>query len=95
MFDSDNLKNVVYKLNGEAELFYREKSIPKIITHPKNEPIDNKDPINSKEKSTFNYDLIKDKRYAEDKYLFHCSITMNFKPKNNEYLNEAKGRREI
>ncbi len=32
-FDEDNLKNVVYKLNGEAELFYRKKSIENPVIH--------------------------------------------------------------
>lgn len=88
LFDENNLKNVVYKLNGEAELFYREKSIPSNITHQKDETLTNKDPIKGKINSVFKYDLIKDKRYSEDKYLFHCPITMNFKSINQEYLND-------
>lgn len=79
LFSEENLKDVVYKLNGEAELFYRKKSIQKNITHPKNEEIINKNPIQGKMKSKFQYDLIKDKRYTEDKFLFHCPITLNFK----------------
>ncbi len=82
LFSEENLKDVIYKLNGEAELFYREASIKKQITHPKNISIDNKNPIKNKEKSIFNYDLIKNKRYTEDKLLFHCPITLNFKAKD-------------
>jgi CRISPR-associated protein Cpf1 len=90
LFSEENLKDVVYKLNGEAELFYREKSIEKNITHQKGNKIDNKNPIKSnkypdgKKTSTFTYDLIKDKRYTEDKFLFHCPITINFKAKGND-----------
>ena len=79
LFDKDNLKNVIYKLNGEAELFYRPASIKPIITHPANEPIPCKSIEKKGEKRTFEYDLIKDKRYTQDKYQFHVPITLNFK----------------
>ncbi len=84
LFSEENLKDVIYKLNGEGEIFYREcsKAIPKEVTHPKNIPITNKNPINNKQTSIFPYDLIKDKRYTEDKFLFHCPITINFKQNN-------------
>lgn len=85
LFSEENLKDVIYKLNGEAEIFYREKSIQAKPTHPKNEPVENKDPIQGKKYSKFNYDLIKDKRYTEDKFLFHCPITMNFKAKGSKW----------
>jgi CRISPR-associated protein Cpf1 len=88
LFDQTNLKQGIYKLNGEAELFYREASIPPKVTHHKNVSIDNKDPINNKRVSTFNYDLIKDKRYSEDKYFFYCPITLNHKSKNKEFIND-------
>ena len=84
LFSPDNLKNVVYKLNGEAEIFFREKSLERKITHEKNKPIDNKNPINNKKKSTFEIDLIKNKRFTEDKFLFHCPITINFKADGSE-----------
>ncbi len=90
LFSSENLKDVVYKLNGEAELFFREKSLEKKITHPKKKPIDKEprkdDKGNLKEKSLFEYDLIKDRRYTEDKFFFHCPITMNFKAGNNKWI---------
>ena len=80
LFDEDNLKDVVYKLNGQAEIFWREKSIKdeNIIKHNANEKIQcrRKD---RKKISTFTYDLIKDKRFTEDKYMFHVPITLNFK----------------
>lgn len=80
LFDEQNLADVVYKLNGEAEVFYRKASlVNKRPTHPANEPIDNKNSKNPKKQSTFTYDLIKDKRYTEDKFFFHVPITMNFK----------------
>lgn len=87
LFSEENLKDVVYKLNGEAEIFFREKSIPKNITHPESQELINKNPIKNKDKSIFNYDLIKDKRYTEDKFLFHCPITLNFKQKDRSFIN--------
>lgn len=78
LFDEQNLANVVYKLNGEAEIFFRKASLERKVTHPANEPIKTKNPKSKKEK-TFAYDLIKDKRYTEDKFQLHVPITMNFK----------------
>ncbi|MDD4387494.1 MAG: type V CRISPR-associated protein Cas12a/Cpf1 [Clostridia bacterium] len=86
LFEKDNLDKGVYKLNGEAEMFYREASLKKEVTHDKGIPIDNKntDTKKRKPKSTFNYDLIKDKRFTEDKFMFHVPITLNF---NNHGIN--------
>ncbi|MBQ3379108.1 MAG: type V CRISPR-associated protein Cas12a/Cpf1 [Clostridia bacterium] len=90
LFDEKNLADVVYKLNGEAEVFYRKKSIPKNVTHPKGQPIEKKNP-NAKEKgetSLFDYDIIKDRRYTVDKFLFHVPITMNFKANGRSDIND-------
>lgn len=88
LFDEDNLKDVVYKLNGQAEIFYRKKSIEAKITHPANEPIPNKNEKNPKKESKFEYDLIKDRRYSVDKFLFHVPVAMNFKCKGFNNINE-------
>ncbi|HQB09686.1 MAG TPA: type V CRISPR-associated protein Cas12a/Cpf1 [bacterium] len=114
LFDAKNLSNVVFKLNGKAELFYREKSIEKPTHHRKGSvklnrrDIDGK-PIeeetyneillfaNGKKKrealgesarslidnqkvriSEFKFDIVKDKRFTEDKFAFHVPITINF-----------------
>lgn len=82
LFDEDNLKDVVLKLNGEAEVFYRPASIPEKskTIHQKNVLIDNKNPNNPKKQSLFEkYDIVKDKRYTENKYHFHVPVTLNFK----------------
>lgn len=89
LFEGDNLSNVVYKLNGEAEVFFREKSLPNDKpTHPANEPIEHKNKLSGDYKSVFPYDLIKDKRYTVDKYQFHVPITINFKSENINYIND-------
>ena len=80
LFDDCNLSDVVYKLNGQAEVFFRKKSINyQRPTHPANKPIDHKNVNNPKKQSTFDYDLIKDRRYTLDKFMFHVPITLNFK----------------
>lgn len=88
LFDERNLSDVVYKLNGEAEVFYRKKSIEAHPTHPANRPIKNKNKLNDKEKSLFAYDLIKDRRYSEDKFSLHVPITMNFKSVGGPNIND-------
>lgn len=80
LFDERNLADVVYKLNGEAELFFRQHSLsPSRPTHPAHVPIANKNRLNEKQTSVFDYDLTKDYRYTVDKVLFHVPITLNFK----------------
>ncbi|MBR6223972.1 MAG: type V CRISPR-associated protein Cas12a/Cpf1 [Lachnospiraceae bacterium] len=80
LFAEENLDNIVYKLNGEAEIFYRKHSIDSedIVKHPANQPIRNKNLDATKKESIFEYDLIKDRRYTVDKFQFHVPITMNF-----------------
>lgn len=89
LFDERNLSNVVYKLNGEAEMFYREASIgdKEKITHYANQPIKNKNPDNEKKESTFEYDIVKDKRFTKRQFSLHLPITINFKAHGQEFLN--------
>ena len=100
LFEKENLEDTVFKLNGQAEIFYREASKPKKISHNKNKPIKNKN--NPSKTSTFKYDLVKDKRFTEDKYFFHIPITLNFKEKemgpnrfNQEVLKYLKENKNI
>ncbi len=90
IFDKQNLDNVVVKLNGEAEVFYRERSINNDdnTIHKANTLIANKNPDNTKKESRFEYDIIKDKRYTMDKFKFHVPITLNFKSTGREFINE-------
>lgn len=82
LFDERNLKNVVYKLNGEAEVFYRPASISEeeLIIHKAGEDVKNKNPKRAitKPTSKFEYDIVKDRRYSKDKFLLHIPVTMNF-----------------
>lgn len=80
LFDERNLNDGVYQLNGQAEVFFRKKSLNYTKpTHPANQPIAKKNPHSKNETSQFTYDLIKDKRFTMDKFLFHVPITINFK----------------
>lgn len=89
LFAQENLRDVVYKLNGQAEVFYRRASIQEkdIVRHKANKPIINKDPQNEKRESVFEYDLIKDKRFTCDKFQFHVPITMNFQAEGENHIN--------
>ncbi len=88
LFDEDNLKNVVYKLNGKAEMFYRKSSIKDVdkIIHPKNQPIKTKHPDVFKT-NTFPYDIVKDKRFTYDQFSLHVPITINYKAKDKRNIN--------
>ncbi|MBW6487721.1 type V CRISPR-associated protein Cas12a/Cpf1 [Sulfurimonas sp.] len=80
LFDEKNLADVIYKLNGQAEIFFRQKSIDyseeklKLGHH------------HNTLKDKFAYPIIKDRRFAFDKFQFHVPITLNFKAKGNENI---------
>jgi len=90
LFENNNLKDVVYKLNGQAEVFYRKRSIDEKnnVIHKANENLPNKNPDNPKVTSKFDYDIVKDKRYTLDKFQFHVPITMNFKAEGVLNINQ-------
>ena len=150
IFSPENLANVVFKLNAEAELFIRKQAIKPEITHAEGEKLVNKTVVTSVDKGgkairetipaavyrelllyangkkvetelsretrhflidyplytwetgmpisnavnkvivkNAPFDIIKDKRFTEDKYHFHVPITINFKsPKKPFKFNE-------
>ncbi len=88
-FDEENLADTVVKLNGMAEVFYRPASVTWSEEKMKSGH------HAEKLKGKFNYPIIKDKRFTEDKFFFHCPITLNakapsspgrFNSKINEFL---------
>ena len=91
LFDARNFKNTVYQLNGGAEVFYRPASIKKkdIICHPAHQPIQNKNPHTEKRSSVFAYDLIKDKRFTEPRFLLHLPMKLNFKAPDFSPINDT------
>ena len=88
LFDERNLKDVVFKLNGQAEVFFRKASLKyEHPTHPARIPITNKNSNAIKKESVFEYDLIKNKRYTVDHFQFHVPITLNFKSRGSNNIN--------
>ena len=90
LFDERNLSNIVYKLNGQAEVFYRKRSldVAKTTIHKAHQPILNKNQENKKQQSTFEYDIVKNHRYTVDKFQFHVPITINFKATGRDNIND-------
>ena len=121
-FSPENLKDIVFKLNGEAELFYRRSCINKPSSHKIGEKMVNRitkdgrpipDAIfgelfhyfNNSSKLSLSddakkyldfvtvkdvkHEIIKDKRYTEDKFEFHVPLTINFKADDSsKHLND-------
>lgn len=82
LFSEENLRDVVYKLNGEAEVFFRKKSVTYDEKHQK------EGFHHEKLKDKFAYPIYKDRRYSMDKFQFHVPITMNFKATGRDYINQ-------
>ena len=97
LFERENLQDVVLKLNGEAEMFFRRHSIKKSerIIHQANQPIERKNVKIEGQISQFKHDIVKDKRYTQDKFFLHVPITLNYKAdsvskvKFNDKINQA------
>jgi len=86
MFSEENLHRINHtdetalKLaSGGSQLTFRKASLPYKETHPANVPIANKNPLNQKKESTFDYPLCKDKRYMTDKYLLSLAVQIGFR----------------
>lgn len=90
LFDERNLADVVYKLNGQAEVFYRKRSLKleETTVHQAHQPIPNKNKQNEKRQSQFNYDIVKNRRFTVDKFQFHVPITLNFKATGRGDIND-------
>ena len=121
LFDPKNLSDVVVKLNGDAELFYRSKSDMHVFRHQVGEkmvnrtlknglplPSDLHEEIYRYVNGTLNknlseearsvlhlavvrdvrYEIVKDRRFTEDKFFFHASVKLNYKCQKYSGLNE-------
>lgn len=71
---------------GTGEVFFRKQTqglAESTTIHKANIPIKNKNKYTPKEESSFTYNIIKDRKYTYDKFLFHLSIIANYNaPKN-------------
>lgn len=89
VFDERNMEDIVYKLDGGAEMFFRKSSLEYKETHPANVPIPTKSKGYKNKESKFDYPIVKDERYTKDKFQFHVPITINFNNKGIERINDS------
>lgn len=81
LFDEINLNDVVLRLNGGGEIFYRKKSLNydeqtlRVGHHA------------AQLKDKFTYPIISNRRYAFDKFQFHVPITLNSKASGADNIN--------
>lgn len=71
------------RLCGGASVYFRPASLPRKVTHPAGVPIRTKNPDSERERVTYVYDIIKDRRFTEDRYAFH--IPVNIYPEADAY----------
>ena len=120
LFSPENLSDVVLKLNGGAELFWRKASIDTPIVHKTGEKMVNRRDkdgktipesihdelyqyVNGRESTLseaarayldkivvkdVKHDIVKDKRFTQDKFLFHVPFTINPNVSGEKKLNE-------
>jgi len=89
LFDPRNLDNLVYKLNGGAEIFYRKSSIKEhdIIRHKKGDVVMAKNPKTPKQSKVLKYDIIKDRRFTVDHFQLNVPITINAAAPDFAFMN--------
>lgn len=89
LFDESTAGRV--RLQGGAQIYYRAPSLKLAETtvHPANSPVNNKNPLNPKPQSTFDYDMIKDKRYTCDHFELHIPVSLNATAAGYVRLNDA------
>ena len=83
---------------GSGMVFFRHKTKGVAETtarHKANEFVANKNKLNDKKKSIFAYEIVKNKRYTVDKYLFKLSVKLNYSQPNNNKIDVNSEVREI
>ena len=60
-FSPRNATDTSIRISGGAAIYYRKASLPAYVTHPKNVPIQNKNPRSKNRTRTLRHDLIKDR----------------------------------
>ena len=88
LFDERNLAKPVYKLNGEAEVYFRRPSIEKedMIVHKKGDILVTKNKSYETTEKTAQKDYIKDRRYTKEQFMLHVPVTCNFVSQNRTYV---------
>lgn len=75
---------------GSGMVFFRHQTKGLAETtarHKANEFVANKNKLNDKKKSIFGYEIVKDKRFTVDKYLFKLSMNLNYSQPNKFDVN--------
>lgn len=83
---------------GSGMVFFRHKTKGLAETtarHKANEFVANKNKLNYKKKTIFAYEIVKNKRYTVDKYLFKLSVKLNYSQPNNNKIDVNSEVREI
>ena len=83
---------------GSGMVFFRHKTKGLAETtarHKANEFVANKNKLNDKKKSIFAYEIVKNKRFTVDKYLFKLSVKLNYLQPNNNKIDVNSKVREI
>ena len=83
---------------GSGMVFFRHKTKGLAETtarHKANEFVANKNKLNDKKKSIFAYEIVKNKRFTVDKYLFKLSVKLNYSQPNNNKIDVNSKVREI
>lgn len=83
---------------GSGMVFFRHKTKGLAETtarHKANKFVANKNKLNDKKKSIFAYEIVKNKRYTVDKYLFKLSVKLNYSQPNNNKIDVNSEVREI
>ena len=83
-----NMQEHNIKLLGDAAIYFRKSSLVRKVTHPAGVPIANKNPDAKTPTRTLAYDIIKDRRYTEDRWMLHLPVMLNPKA-------DSKGERTI
>lgn len=85
-FSVRNAADTAIRISGGAAIYYRKASLPAYVTHPKNVPIQNKNPRSKNRTRTLAYNLIKDRRFTEDQFNLHIPFLLGpGNDKNGEY----------
>ena len=93
VFDPRNEENLVFKLNGGAEVFYRKASIKDrdVIRHKAGDTVYAKNPLSKRRSRVLKYDIVKDRRFTVDHFQLNVPITINAAAPDFAMLNtEAK-----
>ena len=83
---------------GSGMVFFRHQTKGLAETtarHKANEFVANKNKLNDKKKSIFGYEIVKNKRFTVDKYLFKLSVKLNYSQPNNNKIDVNSEVREI